>query len=482
MKKIIISFFITLIFVMSFIPNTFAAYNVSERVRIGIRYGSSAVSNPSVYSTSGSFDFARLGDYEATFATIKTYGVSLSQSSSYLVVEQSYFSSLDEAREYCKRSDRLIPYIIDGNICAVFDELYTDYDINLYLESAKVFNPSAFIIEPDSNLIKVYNGDGFGLFLFRQSENSRLGISASFGGLMDFGESETYRGIIEFVKNGSAFNIISNVTMQEYLYAVVPAEIGSSAPLEAQKAQAVCARTYYEENINKHKSDGFSLCNTTHCQVYAGTKNEHESSTTAVDTTYNQIITYNGKPISAVYFAHSGGKTANSEDVWVTALPYLKSVEDEYCKNEDWELEISLSSLTTKMNNRGYNLGEVTSVDITKVTDYGMVTEIRINGTNGSKTFAKDNIRSALGVKSQHFSIMRNNSSLFAQAVAYLLNERNIPHSLSSGGSGIIKITGRGNGHTVGFSQHGAMGYADAGWDYISILKHYYQGVTIEGE
>ena len=44
-------------------------------------------------------------------------------------------------------------------------------------------------------------------------------------------------------------------------------------------------------------------------------------------------------------------------------------------------------------------------------------------------------------------------------------------------------IYGKGNGHHVGFSQHGAMEYAkNDGWDYITILKHYYQGVKIEGE
>ena len=483
MKKRFFALIMALVLILGFIPTTFAAYNVSDRVKIGIRYGSSSQERQSLYSTTGSFDFARLGEYEATFATLGTYGVSVTSSTSYLVVEQSYFPSLNAAHEYCKRSDRLIPYIIDGNICAVFDELYTDYDINLYLESAKVFNPTAFVIEPDENLIKVYDGDGYGIFLFRQTEISRLGINASYGGLVDFGDNETYRGIIELYKKNGNFNLISNVTMQEYLYSVVPSEIGASAPLEAQKAQAVCARTYFEENINKHKSDGFSLCNTTHCQVYSGTKKEHESTTEAVNSTYNQILTYKGKPISAVYFAHSGGRTANSEHVWVSALPYLTSVEDKYCTDLTWEVTINLSEFTTKMNNKGYNLGNITSIEITNITDYGMVTEIKVNGTNGSKTFSKDNIRSVLGVKSQHFTIPVFKDSLIAQAAIYLLDSLNISHSLKSGQDGTVTIVGKGNGHTVGFSQHGAMKYAEEeGWDYITILKHYYQGVTIEGE
>ncbi|WP_138495677.1 SpoIID/LytB domain-containing protein [Paenibacillus pinistramenti] len=41
---------------------------------------------------------------------------------------------------------------------------------------------------------------------------------------------------------------------------------------------------------------------------------------------------------------------------------------------------------------------------------------------------------------------------------------------------------GQGNGHGLGMSQWGAKGMADAGYDYQSILQHYYQNVTITKE
>ncbi len=42
-----------------------------------------------------------------------------------------------------------------------------------------------------------------------------------------------------------------------------------------------------------------------------------------------------------------------------------------------------------------------------------------------------------------------------------------------------LVITGAGDGHGVGMSQDGALGYAEHGWSYKAILAHYYTGTTI---
>ncbi|MBE7029086.1 MAG: SpoIID/LytB domain-containing protein [Ruminococcaceae bacterium] len=489
MKKL---FFVLIINIMSlFLFSTYvnASYDVSDRVRIGVKYGSSAISNPTVSSTTKSFDFYSVNEDVYNIGSVDAKKVSISSSLSYLIVEQSQFESINSALEYCNKRENLVPYIKDENICAVMEEIYTPEELLINLETARSFNETAFIVEPDSNLIKVTDEFGKTLLLFCQTESYNLGIGASDDGLIDFGKEETYRDVIEFVKKGNAFNIISNITMQHYLYSVVPAEIGASAPLEAQKAQAVCARTYYEENIKRHKADGFSLCATTHCQMYIGTKWERAQSNKAVDETENMIITYNGKPISAVYFAHSGGRTANVEDVWGNPYPYLKSVEDKYCTDYSWEVKINYSDLTKKMNDKGYNLGTVTSVKISKMADTGTVTGIIIKGTNGQKEFLRESVRTILGVKSQNFIIPSGNEvSVDANQTKYTLKEyaeflAGKKPPVSAPKLNDDTIYGKGNGHNVGFSQHGAMGYAEnEGWDYITILKHYYQGVEIEGE
>ena len=44
---------------------------------------------------------------------------------------------------------------------------------------------------------------------------------------------------------------------------------------------------------------------------------------------------------------------------------------------------------------------------------------------------------------------------------------------------GDFTVYGKGFGHGVGMSQSGAKGMAKAGFDYVSILQHYYTGITV---
>jgi stage II sporulation protein D len=49
-----------------------------------------------------------------------------------------------------------------------------------------------------------------------------------------------------------------------------------------------------------------------------------------------------------------------------------------------------------------------------------------------------------------------------------------------AGAGTVFLIDGRGWGHGIGMSQYGARGYAEAGWGYERILKHYYRGTSLE--
>ncbi|MBP7310548.1 MAG: hypothetical protein KA984_04605, partial [Candidatus Cloacimonetes bacterium] len=69
-------------------------------------------------------------------------------------------------------------------------------------------------------------------------------------------------------------NLILNhyLKLDDYIAGVIQNEIGNSSPPEALKAQAVAARTHAVSLLlnNRHKADGYDLCNGTHCQVYKG--------------------------------------------------------------------------------------------------------------------------------------------------------------------------------------------------------------------
>ena len=124
--------------------------------------------------------------------------------------------------------------------------------------------------------------------------------------------------------NGS----IRNMDLEEYLRAVVPAEVPATWPVEAVKAQAVAARTYAKAAmLAPRHGPNADVCTTQHCQVY-NPKMIHNASDVAIRATAGEVLTYQGKPIAAFFSANCGGKTRSNSDVWGgDPLPYLKPVE-----------------------------------------------------------------------------------------------------------------------------------------------------------
>jgi stage II sporulation protein D len=131
-----------------------------------------------------------------------------------------------------------------------------------------------------------------------------------------------YRGSMEMSEFGGSLAVVNDVDFEQYLYSVVGAEVGPSWPLEAQKAQAVAARSYALSSGN-----GFqiaSVVDTTLSQVYNGIDTENPNSTAGVDATRGEVLTYNGQVINAVFSSNAGGVTANSKaEGWGNEVPYL---------------------------------------------------------------------------------------------------------------------------------------------------------------
>ena len=120
---------------------------------------------------------------------------------------------------------------------------------------------------------------------------------------------KAYRGRIEvFVNSRGSLTVVNVVPIEDYLLGVVPSELGLPQ-LEAQKAQAVAARTYAIANINGFISQGFDLLPTVSSQVYKGVSIETAMGTRAVRETRGIVATYKGKPITAYYTSTCGGRT-----------------------------------------------------------------------------------------------------------------------------------------------------------------------------
>lgn len=138
---------------------------------------------------------------------------------------------------------------------------------------------------------------------------------------------KAYRGKIEvFVNAKGSLTVVNVVPLEEYLLGVVPAEL-SLPHIEAQKAQAIAARTYAVANIGGYGTQGFDMVPTVWSQVYKGVSIETAMGTRAVRETAGQVAMYNGKPIMAYFTSTCGGRTENSENIFDHAEPYLRGVE-----------------------------------------------------------------------------------------------------------------------------------------------------------
>ena len=126
-----------------------------------------------------------------------------------------------------------------------------------------------------------------------------------------------------------SLQLVNSVGLEPYLYGVVPREMPSLWPAEALKAQAVAARSYA---LAIRKTGAFDLYADTRSQVYGGVAAETPTTNAAVDATAGQVLLYEGKVATTLFFSTSGGRTASIEDVWSRgeAVPYLVSVPDPY--------------------------------------------------------------------------------------------------------------------------------------------------------
>ncbi len=140
-----------------------------------------------------------------------------------------------------------------------------------------------------------------------------------------------YRGEMEVVETAEGFVFINELPLEEYLYSVVPSEMPASCPMEALKAQAICARTYAYLHI---LSPGYPAWNahvddTTAYQVYHNVE-EQESTTQAVQETQGIILLAPDKtgPAQTYYYSTSCGFGSDAH-VWHTKYadqyPYLQA-------------------------------------------------------------------------------------------------------------------------------------------------------------
>ncbi len=252
------------------------------------------------------------------------------------------------------------------------------------------------------------------------------------------------------------------VELNTYLTGVLLGEMPTEFDPEALKAQAVVARTYtLKRNTTGLKHQGGAVCtDATCCQAYCsmedflasgGTEQELNKVKTAVHTTNQEVLTYQGALIEATYFSCSGGKTEDALAVWGAEIPYLQAVDSPGEENATFYTD----KVTFSAKNFASRLGFVPQtppvawLGQTTYTRGGGVDTIVIDG----KSYKGTDLRQKLGLRSTAFTVQIVGDS--------------------------IQITTRGFGHRVGMSQYGAEAMAVQGSTYREILMHYYPGTEI---
>lgn len=263
---------------------------------------------------------------------------------------------------------------------------------------------------------------------------------------------------------------VMQLPMDEYLGGVLLAEMPAAFPLEAQKAQAVVARTYaLRQRVLGGKHENADLCTDPSCcqawiryEDYAAkegadtAKTAADQAAQAVHSTDGQALFYEGALIDATYFSSSGGRTEAAVEVWGSDVPYLQSVdspgeEDALHDGETKSFSAAeLQDLLQVIRPEAALSGPVQDWfgDVTE-TEGGGVDKMEIGGA----AFSGLELRSLLGLRSTVFSVSVEGDT--------------------------VSFTTHGNGHRVGMSQYGAKAMAESGSDYREILAHYYPGTEL---
>ena len=400
-----------------------------------------------------------------------------------------------------------------------------------FIYNRTLTSATGFTLQVSGGQVVIQSG-GSTLFTFTNDAYGTPKIRGSAGEPVAMG-SYSYRGALEFTINGGRINTVNVISLEEYLYGVLPMEVPQHFHPQAKQAQAVAARTFalYSINSGRHRAQGFDICDNTHCQVYHGASREQESTTEAVRATHRLAIFAPGgdTPLFTPYFSSSGGATDNTENVWNDNLPHLRGVLDPFETNPRiWSRTYTWAQLTNAVRAEApnANIGNVTSISV-RTEHPGRVQEVTFHGTNGNWSATRQGILTVFrhidrSLYSRNFYIpgsvggggsttMASTITIFdghtmvdtpatnLQAVdatghigtvtspnafdgsltRFLLETTTATGIATFSGGNGITINGRGWGHGVGMSQNGANGMAQAGFTFLEILHHYYTNVEI---
>ncbi len=310
-----------------------------------------------------------------------------------------------------------------------------------------------------------------------------------------------YPGDISFqaVSSGSGYKLytIAHVYIENYLYGVLPYEMGNSSSLEALKAQAVAARTYTVRMMKLRASGRYDVVDTTSDQVYRGTPAGNANCVAAVDATKGIVLMDGSGYITTYYSASNGGQTETARSG--SSYSYMKVKDDpfDYANPSSTVKKKTVSADLTSASNPSALISLLKQKTVAKLSAQGYA------ATSGNTT-----LQTLKGVTphtpmyaspsrlytKMDFTLTANTQNSAGQSVTVtqtvtcdIFNELEGPLSMGiqsldnelwsvTKNSGSFTLEARRYGHGMGMSQRGAMYMGKQGYTYDEILGFYYDG------
>ena len=515
-----------------------ASEDLGRVLRIGIKFGSDTMAGANLLNRVGNgyqfgyfdsnHDFVQLGyTGEKAISTVKTQNVKYNGRNytddgsgvmvgCYHIGIAGSYSSFDEARAVANQYHGGFVAFIRGAYQVRVGNYVSNADANAALANisgGSIVGTSAYGVSV------VTTGTNTILFQYDSGDESGFGIRPDMTGdpyAITWFADYSYYGAFRYTRfGGGDLTVVNMVPLELYVRGIVPYEMSNSWPLEALKAQAVCARTYAVRNagLSKHRSSGFDLCTTTCCQAYRGTGLANVHSDSAVIETAGEFVMYENNYAETYYFSSSGGATEDVRNVWNPNgnLPYLLGVYDPYetsyadkIPGYRYTVTYTKSDLQELVRRQGGNCGEVVNFFVAEFTPTGNVKTVTIVDASGKRfSYSRDNVRILFpGIRSLRYTISGGGSyfvnggeALGSIDGAYIIGGNGsisqfsgTPYVITGSGTeqlapvtagNTFTVNGTGYGHNVGMSQYGARVMAEQGLNYQDIITFYYTGVRI---
>jgi stage II sporulation protein D len=265
---------------------------------------------------------------------------------------------------------------------------------------------------------------------------------------------------------------IVSAAFEDYVAGTALSEItpvGESAETVARiyDVQTIVARTYALAHLGRHRTEGFDVCDSTHCQVFEparlATSRFATDARRAASRTAGQVLTYAGSPIDSLFHADCGGHTASPEQVWgSTGFPYLQPETDEVPAgtHRTWTLTLTRFDLLKALDADRRAVGSSRNSVVLDGTDSsGRVSRVIVAGSGARVTLRSDDFRNAVNRRLGPRAMMSTRFKM----------------SRSSNGADYV-LSGTGFGHGVGLCQVGALARARRGAGASEILSAYFPG------